>query len=279
LKYLLLILFVSIEVSTSAQPKFYFNGAIGAMNYGGDLQEKKFTFQQSNPSLTLGATYYFQPNLLGNVNLTYGKIGSNDSRNGPKWFYRNLDFKSNIYEAAVTVEYDLYDIRESATPEFKNTDQETIRYTPYIFAGIGVFNFNPYTHYNGEKVFLAPLRTEAQAVPYSLWSVSIPFGFGVKYALSENVFIGAELNIRKTLTDYIDDVSTFHFVDTTTLLSTSGQLAASLSFRADEIPDNKYPFYSQRGNPKKKDVFYNFAVKVIFKIGEGTSLFKYGYGN
>jgi len=266
-------------VVTSAQSTLYFNGGVGVMNYGGDLQEKKFTLKECNPSVTLGATYYFLPNLLGNFNLTYGKISATDSKNGLRWVYRNLDFKSNIFEAAVTAEYDLFDIREAANPIYINTQQATIRYTPYFFAGMAIFNFNPYTHYNGEKVYLAPLKTEAELVPYSLWQVSIPFGVGIKYALNENIIIAGEMNIRKAFTDYMDDVSKFSYVDTTVLLNTNGQLSASLSYRADEIPNGHYAFYAERGNPNKKDKYYNFMIKVIFKFGEGTSLFKYGYGN
>ena len=142
-----------------------------------------------------------------------------------------------------------------------------------------MFNFNPYTYYNGQKVYLAPLKTEAETVPYSLWQVSVPFGVGIKYALTENIMIAGEMNIRKAFTDYMDDVSKFSYVDTTLLLNTNGQLSASLSYRADEIPNGHYAFYAERGNPDKKDKYYNFMIKVIFRFGEGTSLFKYGYGN
>jgi hypothetical protein len=263
---------------TFAQSNFYFNGGIGAMNYGGDLQEKKFTLKECQPSITMGGTYYLLPNLLGNLNFTYGRVTATDAKNGVRWFYRNLDFTSNIFEAAVTAEYDLYDIRASANPTFDNTEQSTIRYTPYIFAGVGFFNFNPYTHYNGQKVFLNPLKTEAETTPYSLWQLSVPFGVGIKYALTENIIIAGEMNIRKTFTDYMDDVSQFSYVDTTLLLNTNGQLSASLSYRADEIPNGHYAFYAERGNPAKKDKYYTFMIKVIFTFGEGTSLFKYGYG-
>lgn len=279
MKYFFLILFISIAVSGSAQTTLYFNGGVGVMNYGGDLQEKKFTLKECNPTLTLGVTNYFTPNLLGNFNVTYGKIGATDAKNGPKWVYRNLSFKSDVFEAAVTAEYDLYDIRESATPENKNTDEETIRYTPYVFAGAALFHYNPYTFYNGQKVYLPPLKTEDEATPYSLWQVSIPFGIGIKYALTENIMIAGEMNIRKAFTDYIDDVSKFSYVDTTYLLNKNGQLSASLSYRADEIPNGHYAFYAERGNPNKQDKYYSFLVKIIFRFGEGTSLFKYGYGN
>ncbi len=249
------------------------------MNYAGDLQEKKITMSQSVYGFTLGGTYQFARNFSANLDLTYGKIGAKDSKNGPKYFYRNLDFQSNIFEAAVTAEADLFDISNAASEDYSNPDAGSSRVTPYIFAGIGFFNFNPYTHYNGQKVFLAPLKTEAETQPYSLWGVSFPVGIGIKYAISDNVIIAAEMNYRKTNTDHIDDVSAVHFVDTTQLLATNGQLAASLSYRADEIQNTKYPFYGQRGNPNKKDNYYCFLFKVIFRFGEGIPLFKYGYGN
>jgi opacity protein-like surface antigen len=261
-----------------AHAQVFFNAGLGTMNYAGDLLDKSITFSECKYSLNIGAGYQFAPHFVGNLNLTFGKVGAKDTKNGWKWVERNLNFQSYIYEAAITAEYDLFDIRDAANPVYLNTEQATTRFTPYAFVGIGIFNFNPYTFYNGQKVFLPPLRTEAETTPYSLWALSIPFGIGVKYALTENIFIGAEMNIRKTNTDYMDDVSHFNFIDTTTLLNTNGQLSASLSFRADEKPNSPYPFYSQRGNPDKKDVFYTFAAKIIFTFGEGTSLFKYGYG-
>lgn len=249
------------------------------MNYAGDLQEKKITLSESLYGVTLGGTYQFSRHFIGNVNLTYGKINAKDSKNGVRWFYRNLNFTSNIFEAAVTGEADLFDIRYAASQDYSNPDAGATRFTPYIFAGIGIFNFNPYTHYNGQKVFLAPLKTEGETQPYSLWGVSFPFGIGIKYAISDNVMIAGEMNYRKTNTDHIDDVSQFSYVDTTVLARTNGPLSASLSYRADEIPNAHYAFYAQRGNPNKKDNYYCFLIKVIFRFGEGESLFKYGYGN
>lgn len=274
----LILCFLAISFS-SLHAQLYINAGLGTMNYAGDLQDQSVTFSEAKYNFTVGATYQFSRHILGNFNLTYGKIGAQDSKNAAKWINRNLDFQTGIFEAAVTGEYDLFDIRNGANKTYFNTEDQTQRFTPYVFAGLGVFNFNPYTNYNGQKVFLAPLKTEGETTPYKLWQVSIPFGLGVKYALSENVIIGAELNMRKTLTDYIDDVSQFKFVDTTVLLNTNGQLSASLSYRADELPNAHYAFYAQRGNPNKKDNYYTFMLKVIFKFGEGTSLFKYGYGN
>ena len=275
-KKLYFIFFFLTAVLSTARAQLYVNAGVGAMNYAGDLEEKKLTLSQSSYNFTLGGTYQFARNFSTNLNLTYGKIGAKDSKNGPKYFYRNLDFQSNIFEAAITLEADLFDISNAASEDYSNPDAGSSRITPYIFGGVGFFNFNPYTHYNGKKVFLAPLKTEAETQPYSLGGISIPFGIGIKYAVSDNVIIAAEIDYRKTNTDHIDDVSALNFIDTT---SFSNPLAATLSYRADEIANTKYPFYAQRGNPNKKDNYYSFLIKVIFRFGEGTSLFKYGYGN
>jgi hypothetical protein len=57
------------------------------------------------------------------------------------------------------------------------------------------------------------LSTEGQGIypdkkPYSLWQPTIPFGGGVKFAITENLRIGFEIGLRKLFTDYLDDVST-----------------------------------------------------------------------
>ena len=246
------------------------------LNYAGDLQEKKITTTGGSYGLTVGGTYQFNGHILANLNLTYGQVGASDANNGPKYFYRNLNFKSNIFETAVTLEGDLFDIRSSTSGDYSNSDAGFTRITPYAFVGLGIFNFDPYTTYNGQKVYLPPLKTEAEAEPYSLWKPVFPFGIGLKYAVSDDIVIAGEIDYRKTTTDYLDDVSTYHFVDTTTF---TNPLARTLSYRADEIAGTKYPFYGQRGNPKKKDNYYAFMIKVTFTFGEGTSLFKYGYGN
>ena len=62
---------------------------------------------------------------------------------------------------------------------------------------------------------LQELGTEGQGTtsfqnrkPYSLTQLSIPFGGGVKIGVSDDFNIIIEYGLRKTFTDYIDDVST-----------------------------------------------------------------------
>ena len=96
--------------------------------------------------------------------------------------------------------------------------QETPLYpfSPFIFTGVSLFNFNPKAEASdGQWYTLQELGTEGQGTtsfqnrkPYSLTQLSIPFGGGVKIGVSDDFNIIIEYGLRKTFTDYIDDVST-----------------------------------------------------------------------
>jgi hypothetical protein len=72
---------------------------------------------------------------------------------------------------------------------------------------------NPMAKFEGKWHSLRKLHTEGQGfVPsrkeYSNWQFSIPFGIGMKYTIDKKSSIGLEYGLRKTFTDYMDDVST-----------------------------------------------------------------------
>ena len=246
------------------------------MNYFGDLQEKQITASQALFSGFAGVSYQASAHFSGNLGFTLGSVKAYDSENGPKWFYRNLSFQSSIMEIAGTVQYDLFNINQ---PDEDNiTEMNPKKFTPFIFAGIGLVHYNPFTYdQSGKKVFLQPLGTEGQSSPYSLWSVSFPMGIGLKYALTSNIVVSGEFDFRKTLTDYMDDVSLHDYADSVQLLATRGQESASLSYRADEIPNTPYKEWGYRGNPDKKDGFYTCTIKIYYQLFARRPKFYYGY--
>ena len=66
--------------------------------------------------------------------------------------YRNLNFTSSLWEAQLALEYHLFDLAERS-------------FTPYAFAGIAAFHFNPYSFdASGNKVYLRSLSTEGQGL-------------------------------------------------------------------------------------------------------------------
>ena len=98
-----------------------------------------------------------------------------------------------------------------------------------------------------KKFICKPLSTEGQGLadfpgqkPYHLTQFALPFGIGLRYALSDNVHIGFELSDRKTFTDYLDDVSS-HYVDHEQLLIARGPRAVE-----NGIPGNTF-YHCQLG--------------------------------
>ena len=240
----------------------------GLMNYGGDLQNKVYTFQQSNFSLGAGVIYSINKISL-RARLTYGKIKGDDLHN-TKFKDRNLSFASNIGEASLTLEYDLHLL------------DETQKFTPYIFAGVGLFHFNPYTFYDSQKVYLRPVGTEGQGLAaypdkklYPLTQFAIPIGIGIKYKISDRIILGLEFSSRFLFTDYIDDVSG-KYPDENELFKQRGQRAVDLSFRGNEIdPSLQFPSGKIRGNPNHNDNYYTSSFSFIYVLPQG-SLFSSG---
>src|SRR5690606_3987873 len=157
---------------------------------------------------------------------TYTTLAGDDKKGNAAMKARNLNFKTSLFDWELTAQYNVFSLNSRW-------------WTPYVFAGIGAFHYNPYTKdAAGEKVFLRPLSTEGQGfIPgvesYKLTQFCIPFGFGFDYSLNEDMRIGLEFGYRKTFTDYLDDVSTT-YVDETALLNAKGQVAVDLAWRGDE---------------------------------------------
>ena len=235
----------------------------GISNYQGDLQDKKFTFDQAHFAAGLGLAYEVTEQLYITAGFKAGKI-SGDDKKANKNFTRNLNFSSSITEFQAGLEYDLISLKEQDL-------------TPYLFAGLAMFHFNPSTlDTTGKRVFLQPLGTEGQGFyngrkKYNLTELSIPFGAGLKMALNENVRIGFEIGLRKTFTDYLDDVSTT-YADKNLLLLNNGQLAVDMAFRGNELKTGLvYPGAGQiRGNPKNKDWYYFTGLAVSFRLNAGN---------
>jgi Domain of unknown function (DUF6089) len=199
--------------------------------------------------------------------LTAGiKIGklSGDDKKETKNLTRNLNFTSSLSEFSAGVEYDIFNLNEQPM-------------SPYLFAGLAVYNYNPYTYDSiGNKNYLQPLGTEGQGfyngrTKYSLTQLSVPFGAGVKFAVNENIRIGFELGFRKLFTDYIDDVSTT-YADKSALIANNGQIASDMAFRGSELKTGlSYPAEGAgRGNAGSKDWYYFSGVSVGFRLNGGS---------
>jgi outer membrane protein W len=235
----------------------------GAANYQGDLQPRRFTFNQSHLAIGAGVLYEFTEKLYGRANLTVGTISGDDKKNNRNSI-RNLNFTSSVLDVHLGAEYHFFSLYERSA-------------TPYVFAGVSYFHFNPKAiDSNGNKVALQPLSTEGQGFyqdrkKYNLNQLSIPFGGGIKMAINDKLRIGIEVGLRKTFTDYIDDVSKT-YVDGTLLLANRGTQAVNLAFRGDELKSGfTYPADgAQRGGEKFKDWYYFSGINISYLLGTGS---------
>jgi opacity protein-like surface antigen len=238
----------------------------GISNYVGDMTDKAYKNSDAAVGLTVG--YQISNHVNLRAGLTLAKVEGADSLIKQEDVrLRNLSFQSHITEF-------------SAVAEFNTFDMEYKRWSPYVFAGLALYHFNPYTYdQQNNKVYLQPLGTEGQGLAgyskqYSLTQLALPFGGGIKYNISDNVRIGLELGLRKLFTDYLDDVSG-NYADPADLLANRGQQAVDLSYREDELP-NGNPVYppkgETRGSPKYKDYYYFTGLHLVFTLpGDGRS--------
>ncbi|MEO5648748.1 MAG: hypothetical protein ABIR03_02360 [Ginsengibacter sp.] len=192
---------------------------------------------------------------------------------------RNLDFRTHLTEAYIAVELYPFMLLH------KNDEDYKPRLRPYGVLGVGAFKFNPQgslTDANGNKTwyYLRPLHTEGQGFPeypkrkeYSLTQINIPMGGGLKYYISERVNVGLELLLRKSFTDYIDDVST-NYIDPNLF---DKYLSPQDAIIARQISDKIFGIVTpsvtrnapgvQRGNPNQNDSYFNVFLKCAVRLG------------
>jgi len=159
----------------------------GTAVYMGDLTEPQLP-KKIKPAIGITGSLEMNEHISLRAGFTYSQVGADD-KYGKKAILvqRNLSFQTKIVELSLVGEYSLFSVQEK-------------RSTPYVFAGIGLFHFNPYTYTNaGEKVYLANLSTEGEGLtaypsrrPYHLLQPAIPFGGGYKFRINDRWQVAAE---------------------------------------------------------------------------------------
>ena len=247
-----------LPVIASAQ-NFLFSVRAGVASYNGDLKRKSFSFSQSSFIGSIGGRYDITEHITARTYFSYTTLKADDKKGSALMKTRNLNFKSHIFEWELGAQYNFLDLNCSW-------------WSPYVYAGIGAFHFNPYTKdENGSKTFLYPLSTEGEGITggikkYSRMQFCIPFGVGVDRSLNEDMKLGFELGYRKLFTDYLDDVSDV-YIDQAKLLAAKGQKAVDLAYRGDEVGSGAYPPENNtRGNPKSKDGYFYAALTFTFRF-------------
>ena len=257
--------------------KHEFVTGIGVGNYLGDLGGGSgggrpwlldLEFSQMKFSWNMGYRLNMSYRLATRLNFAWVKVaGSDQLTSNPERLYRNLSFKSNIYEGSILFDYYIFRAKPGHIYHIKGAKgMKGVPLDVIAFVGVGGFFFNS----KADGVKLAKLGTEGQGLeggekPYSPVSVSFPFGFAVNYVYYQNIKIGLDFSYRFSLTDYIDDASTTYY-DNDKLRAAKGDFTADLADKTDGSQPGNSLAGAPRGNPKNKDHFLTVMVNVTYNL-------------
>lgn len=210
------------------------------------------------------------------IHFTYSKIEASDADSQIQSnFERNLNFQSTILEVGPIMELNFIEYEIGGRTKFGNKNKNNG--TAYLFGGINFFHMNPKGTLDGVEIELQPLGTEGQGSSqnstkrYNLNQISIPFGVGIKFNLGARFALSMEYGLRKTFTDYIDDVSGT-YVDSETLAIENGTLSAQM---ANKSVDGVVTIGEQRGNPGNKDWYVIAGAILSYRIKKATTCRKW----
>lgn len=260
-------LFSGVSVQTLNAQNSEIGATVGTMFYLGELNPSKLFAQ---PKLAAGLVYRYNlsPRWALKADFLFGKVAGSDAlTNGG--YARNLSFYSPITEFSAVAELNFL--------RLYNTVGQN-HFTPYIFAGLTLFSFDPMATYTDGTVYeLQSLGTEGQGLEgqpkkYSLTHFAIPFGIGLRVNIGKYVCLGAEWGFRYTFTDYLDDVGGRYY-DNDLLREQRGDIIADMADRTPELFDaegNALPLHragEQRGNSTTHDLYSYAGGTITVKFG------------
>lgn len=182
---LILVASVAITFFTSESQAQYteFGGGLGLLTYTGDLSPR-LNVRHIAP----GGFGFYRMNVNNvtslKLGLAAGKLQGSDERPIDVLAEnRGYSFDITLIEGSAVMEYYFLDYKHP---------QSRIRWSPYFFAGFGIFRFFGADESRGDFSKLQPV---------------VPFGVGVKQLVGKRYAVSGEFGLRKTFFDYLDSVS------------------------------------------------------------------------
>ena len=212
-KYCFLLILSCLAVFSQVQAQFNdpktieVGPHVGVSYYMGDINPMK-PFLQSQ--LQYGGVLRFNYNYRWTFRFDYSRVKVTADDQVTKWRpERGLNFTSTINDFSLVAEFNFLEYY---------TGNPRKNFSPYIFGGISVFQYNVYAKVGEDLVNLRDYDTEGPVPEDAKWTekmfakswpvgISIPFGFGLKFAMSKQLAGTVEWRMQKTFTDYLDDVA------------------------------------------------------------------------
>ncbi len=232
--------------------------------------------------------YTIHPALAVRMSLSAGTLYATDEWNYDKAmistsqgddayqrYARGQKIRSDIFEGSLLFE---------VTPFRWNSEKKMANRKGQLFlgAGAGYFHFTPYnvvgTGVKFRQVYDLHIEGDGFGVgypdAYKLWQFCIPMVIGYKWDIGQHCNIGVEFMYRKTLFDYLDNVSG-KYIDPREYLKHMSQKDA---ITAALVQDKAYLYKLQqpnvagnmRGNPDNNDGYSSINLTFYYKVFSRT---------
>jgi len=248
------ITFILLLLCTQIRAQSWELGAFGGgIGYMGDLNPDN-VFKLSDPAYGFLVKRNIDPRWAIKLSFMHGKMKGADSLSSNlHQQQRNLSFVTPLTEISFQGEFNFFDYVPSLSKK---------RFSPYLFAGVALSMFNPKANVNGELVELNPLRTEYK--DYRKYTISIPYGAGIKYNFSRMWTLGAELGYRTSFSDYMDDVSG-KYPAKDVFYPQNDPSGVNLTDRSSEVAGSKvFSAGQQRGDSKSRDRYFFTGITLTY---------------
>jgi len=206
-----------------SQSKFDMGLFLGYAEHGGDVhswgRHGVMVTENAHFAYGLRAKYNANENIGIRLNYWGSKISGQDVNINNEFASgharRNYSFESNISELSLTLEYDLFGHKrwnieklDTSDKALNATETQGMKYfkkviSPYVFAGFGLSFTDPTVEFNMDM----NTRISADMANVETTYIQLPVGIGVRFDLSENIYLGLEASSRIPISDYLDGIS------------------------------------------------------------------------
>lgn len=225
----------------------------GGAGYIGDLNQTK-PLKISGISAGAFAKLNLDAYWAVGLHYTYGKIRANDAVSENEDFRnRNINFKTALNEVSLQVDFNFLNYFAGGG---------TKKFTPYIFTGIGGVFYSPKATYNDTDYNLRYYQTEGQTEAYRHYTMTIPYGVGIKLQLKENWGLFSQIGYRTAYSDYLDDVSGVY--PAAGAWPNDGSVALRQQLSNPSLVPNYGAPGTQRGDFRKRDTYMFVGIGISY---------------
>ena len=178
--------------ATAQEEKWEGGFFLGFANYSGDLAFQRISIKDPSPAFGFMVKRNLSKSIGLRLGLISGKLVADEKTgNSPDHRERGFSFENQMTELSLLAHWKLLSDRKQ-------------KFSPYLFAGVGLGFSNPKTDFNNRTSpsIITDMTADAQKALFT-----VPLGIGASYSLNRKWIIGFEVGTRPAFNDYVDGVS------------------------------------------------------------------------